>query len=560
MQQVHPTPGTLQSRAALLVGALGGALLAPASHALLSERGNVATSPTGIVQIGNTSDGTIDVFGNDRSVAINPAEIARLPGVNGLLSVRDGSTLRIKPFTLPGAFGGAETDDSWLVVGLEGDGALAITEGSVLESPRWVPVGALPGSAGSIVVDGAGSRLAISGHLDSDVYGLLGGVIPQHGQGFLSIGPRGTGTVTVSNGGRIEVTQAGNEPTLVMGFGVFLGGEIGGNEGGGNGHLSVVGQGSAVAISGDNATLAVGTLGGDGFDIPGNGTLEIRDGAHVVVGGGGFATVEAAAIGAFAGTRGEAFVSGAGSLLDGGDNVSIGLNGTQFDTDPRNDIAGGTGVLTVSDGARVESDFGTFIGADGTLRGDGTVVGDVTAFGGTLEPGNSPGDLTVLGNVTLLDGATVEIEIDSATHFDRIVSTGVFRLGGGTVRFLFASGIDPSLIETFDVGDFFARQTATEEIVSGVAGRDLLGLSSLVLEGFAPGYRIDAITLDGTGFKLDAAPVPLPGTAALLMPALAWVVQRRRTARPLSGCASRQAVSAQGSEVPQANVPLGVTL
>ena len=113
MQQVHPTPGTLRSRAAVLVGALGGALPAPASHALVSQSGNVSTSLTGIVEIGNTSDGTIDVFGNDRSAAINPAEIARLPGVNGLLSVRDGSTLHIKPFTLPGAFGGGGHEQLW---------------------------------------------------------------------------------------------------------------------------------------------------------------------------------------------------------------------------------------------------------------------------------------------------------------------------------------------------------------------------------------------------------------------------------------------------------------
>ncbi|MEQ8659957.1 MAG: hypothetical protein RLW62_04010, partial [Gammaproteobacteria bacterium] len=261
--------------AAALCGALLVAGLLPGiAGAVITESGDVSTSFTGIKRIGNRAAGAVDVTGGDRAAAIPPAEIARLPGVGGELSVRERSLLTINPFTLPGVFEGTSADDSWLVVGLEGNGTLSISGGSELAAPRWVPVGLLPGSSGTVAVDGAGSRLVLGGHLDHAVYGLVGGVIPQHAQGFLSIGPRGEGQVSVTDGGRIDVNQVPGSPTLVMGFGVFLGGEIGPSQGGGTGHLRVTGSGSEVAIRGDNATLAVGTLGGDGFDVPGNGTLE----------------------------------------------------------------------------------------------------------------------------------------------------------------------------------------------------------------------------------------------------------------------------------------------
>jgi outer membrane autotransporter protein len=78
------------------------------------------------------------------------------------------------------------------------------------------------------------------------------------------------------------------------------------------------------------------------------------------------------------------------------------------------------------------------VGERGTLGGTGALVSDVTVAG-MLAPGNSPGTLTVTGDVTLTSTATTQIEIDGtgtgngAGNFDRIIVQGtgsVFTAGG----------------------------------------------------------------------------------------------------------------------------------
>jgi len=57
----------------------------------------------------------------------------------------------------------------------------------------------------------------------------------------------------------------------------------------------------------------------------------------------------------------------------------------------------------------------------GVLSGYGTITGNLTQTGGDLEPGNSPGTLTV-GSYTLTSGL-LHIQIASLSDFDRIVAT-----------------------------------------------------------------------------------------------------------------------------------------
>ncbi|MEQ8663086.1 MAG: hypothetical protein RLW62_19905 [Gammaproteobacteria bacterium] len=137
----------------------------------------------------------------------------------------------------------------------------------------------------------------------------------------------------------------------------------------------------------------------------------------------------------------------------------------------------------------------------------------------------------MLGGVTLLDGAVIEIEIDSATVFDRVLATRPFRLGGGEVRFSFAQGVDPVLLETFEPGTFFLRLDDADATAAtpGVAGRDLFGLDTVGLSAVAPGYRIDSIAFDSVnGFAVVAAPVPLPPVTFLLAAPLAWLARVAR--------------------------------
>ena len=72
---------------------------------------------------------------------------------------------------------------------------------------------------------------------------------------------------------------------------------------------------------------------------------------------------------------------------------------------------------------------GLIVGPGTTLGGSGLIVADVTN-NGTLSPGNSPGTLSIDGNLTLGDGGTVLLEVESTSVFDQIVVGGTATLGG----------------------------------------------------------------------------------------------------------------------------------
>ena len=70
---------------------------------------------------------------------------------------------------------------------------------------------------------------------------------------------------------------------------------------------------------------------------------------------------------------------------------------------------------------------GYTLGAAQTLKGNGTVAGTLAALG-TVSPGFSPGTLNVTGNYT--NSGTLQIEIASASSYDRVLVGGSAVLGG----------------------------------------------------------------------------------------------------------------------------------
>jgi autotransporter-associated beta strand protein len=65
-----------------------------------------------------------------------------------------------------------------------------------------------------------------------------------------------------------------------------------------------------------------------------------------------------------------------------------------------------------------------------TLGGAGLIVAPNVVVNGFLSPGNSPGTLSVAGNLVLTGANATVIEIASPTNFDRIVVSGQATLGG----------------------------------------------------------------------------------------------------------------------------------
>jgi GH18 family chitinase/uncharacterized protein with beta-barrel porin domain len=122
-----------------------------------------------------------------------------------------------------------------------------------------------------------------------------------------------------------------------------------------------------------------------------------------------------------------------------------------------------TGNLTNNSTTTVN---GTFTGdltnnAGGLINGTGTITGALVN-NGTVNPGNSPGTLTV-GTYTSNPGSTQVAEIASATNYDRIVTTaaGGATLNGGTLSPQLLNGYLPSTNTVFHVIETTGGGTVT---------------------------------------------------------------------------------------------------
>lgn len=161
------------------------------------------------------------------------------------------------------------------------------------------------------------------------------------------------------------------------------------------------------------------------------------------------------------------FSSGGGLQMQGPGGLVIASNAT---FQMGSSVTGG--ALTV-DGLLTTPSL--LVGADGTLGGTGGITADVTVAG-NLSPGNSPGTLTVTGNLALTSTATTTIEIDGtgtgngAGNYDRVILEGagsVFTAAGTLAPVL--RGISGSATNTFvpGLGEEFAFVQVPDGTVAG---------------------------------------------------------------------------------------------
>ena len=124
--------------------------------------------------------------------------------------------------------------------------------------------------------------------------------------------------------------------------------------------------------------------------------------------------------------------------------------------------------VTVDEGGTVLLDDGTLlsstieIASGGTLGGNGQVVGDVINSG-ELQPGQSPGELSIEGNFTQTETGLLRIELGGTTasdEFDVLLIDGMATLGGT---------LDVSLIDTGN-GEFNPMPGDEFEIVRADGG------------------------------------------------------------------------------------------
>jgi uncharacterized protein with beta-barrel porin domain len=211
---------------------------------------------------------------------------------------------------------------------------------------------------------------------------------------------------------------------------------------GGAGGAGIVGAGLTVINSGS----ITGGLGGDGATranaitfTGGTNTLELRAGSTITGNVVAFSTNDTLVLGGS--TNGSFDVSQIGSsaqyrgfgVFQKTDTSTWTLTGTT--------TAGGAwtiigGTLTVN-GSMANS--GVFVLPGATLAGTGTVGTTTIARGGTLAPGNSPGTMTVRGNLAFQSGALYLVQASPTETIAKTVVSG-FALLDGTVRVTFARG------------------------------------------------------------------------------------------------------------------------
>ena len=273
-----------------------------------------------------------------------------------------------------------------ITVGDAGTGTLDIVRGATLEVSNADPqnywalvVGSQSGSDGMVTVDGQGSTLTV-------------------GYGGLSVGEAGTGSVTVSHGGTLDVTDTS--------YGLNIG-----TDDGATGAVDVTGAGSTLDVA---YTIAVGDGGAGSLTIENAGTLTSQN------------------------TDGATPSLDIGVQSTGNGTMTVADGGTDINLDGGGAIVGdaGTGALDIARGATLEVSnadpqnywalvVGSQSGSDGTLTIDGQ--GSTLAVGdGGMSVGSAGG-----GSVTVSHGA--ELIVDGTDSGLDVGGHGAIDLEGGTL-------------------------------------------------------------------------------------------------------------------------------
>ena len=423
---------------------------------------NLAPTANSVANVTISNGGNLTVTGS-RS---DPAADNSLPGIQlstgagatSTMTVTTGGSIRIGGDTGILIVGGrhtAATAGANATLNITAGGTVAGTGPSGLS---YVAIGRNQ-ATGTINVSGAGSQLVIAGVGGQNTQGLDGA------GGLLHVGQNdgfggGTGTLNVTAGGSILISDNGQVATNGMGLRV-------GSGTGSTGSVTVSGPGSSIVISSTGGSAAVPSVrvgnGGTGqltisnggsvsiqgtgerdFIVGGNstgsGTLNVTSGGQLSAswfaignnGGSGVATINAASVNL------DGSVANFGNPIGAGVRVGRGV--------------GSTGVLNLQNGAALNIDnslvsSGIALGGTSSLAGgNGTLNmsgGSTINFTGSapdafllLGGPSGTGFMTMTGNSVVNMGATGNVQVGSPT-----ASTGSLSIGAGSRIFANIGGI-----------------------------------------------------------------------------------------------------------------------
>lgn len=390
-----------------------------------------------------------------------------------------------------------------LLVGDRGTGALRVEQGGSVFVGQNLYIGV--DGVGRGLVSGAGSviEMARGGGVGDPAAARSSALRQDLGAptfGELRIGMRQEGRLTVENGGALRLNDA-----LVM---------IG--DAGVPGTLTVSGAGS-MAQGGhlqvrDSGLLVVQRRGelvtGRALEILG-GAVFFESGAsgsvHEVFLNGGALNVDGSRV-----TTSKLEVFGGSVTLSNNANLVVVADQPLVSPGGPGSARIAGGVLSVEAGSFLHAPLLT-LGAGARVTGRGSIVGNVINDGGTIEPGQSPGVLTIAGDYRQLGGRIV-LEIAGlgvGTEHDQLRIGGDFALDGGAVELQFIGGFAPSTGERYALLD-----------VSG----GFAGAVGFTVSGLQPGWQFNT-AFDAASGNLwltslnngVAAPVPEPSRLWLMV-------------------------------------------
>ena len=251
------------------------------------------------------------------------------------------------------------------------------------------------------------------------------------------------------------------------------------------GDAALVIDGVTLTITGGSALSIlsnVDVVGGGAIAVTGAvtiGTGDVRLGETNGEPSAGFMTISAATV--LSGTireigagNGSLTVSPAGSLTVTAFNTlsvqtaflnagTVTVDGGQIDG--AGSLTQTGGLTTVAAGGVLDKNVNL---QGGVLRGDGTVA-SIQNSGGTVEPGASPGTLSVTGAFVQGAGATLRAEIAGTSAYDRLSVAGAATLDG-TLAIVTAAAFTPPLTSTFGIVTAASRSGQFASITGTVKG------------------------------------------------------------------------------------------
>ncbi|WP_267929914.1 autotransporter-associated beta strand repeat-containing protein [Paraburkholderia sp. ZP32-5] len=449
----------------------------------------------------------------DISGATGGQTIGALSGVAGSSIALGANTLAFGDMT-DQTFAGVINGSGGLVK--QGTGTETLSGTNTYTGTTTIDVGtiALAGAgtlsaSSDVSLANTGTRLDVSAASGTPVIGALNGVVGSTvtlGASTLTLGSRNDGTFDgtisgtgglVKNGAGTETLSAANAYTGVTTINA--------------GTLALSGAGS-IAQSGGvvaNGTFDISntTNGASIANLSGTGAVNLGSRTLTMTGATGASST-------FSGT-----VTGSGTLIKQGNGTFV-LDGDGAAFTGTTEVSGG--LVEVGDAGSPQAALGGSVAVDtgGTLRGHGTVLGNV-GNSGTVAPGGSIGTLTIGGNYTQTNGATLAIEVSPTTASQLKVN------GSATLHGVLAI--------TYDPGTYTATQYTLVSAGQGVSGAfdgtSSTGASNLGTLTPSLAYGANAVSLvlaaaqtgqtGGTVPPLVVAPVDTSiytalGTAAVL--------------------------------------------